>query len=1545
MKTSNGQRKIIRVVVPLLVILGLFGIIELLFWNYADVILSKTVHRLVYRSTDSLYDVSFKNIRVDVFSRSVYLVDFKLIPDTSRKVGKNLYQIKLKKLVLRRIGIWSLFLEKKLYLNSVIFDEPEVYFYSFKQKRFTRKLPASYEIVNRDFLRFGLKLVNSIYIHKISIINGKLGFLTRLKNTFNAKEITLNLYGFYVDHHLINKASLFVKNYVILIKDYRVQLSNFQVVEADLLKVDSRNKTIIFHNTHLYPYRFCDTLNQFDVFAKKVYLSGADFQKIYLDRKVDLDSVKIQGLDIVSYKMLNKAQKLPTPYQIYKLIRGRLHYIKIHDLSISKANFKQFVNNRKNLKSQAGNLDVKLTDIEIDSSAAFDTSRLFFAKQFFLKLNNYFTKLNDGLHFVSAKSVVLDSRHQFLTAKEFYLLPRISTISQPYLAGKLNTFTVQSLRITGFDLIKAYHSGNISLEDLELITPKIFISSGLQEAKRPKQHKQLDFSQLPGIKKVAIKNLRVKSADYKILKFSDKQHFSVHANIDLDLQDYCMDLANKQLQELLDFSSLNLQVSNFELDNSRFVHLVDIDSLSLNTSQNRFVVYGFKLKPKQNSDSLLRALGKSMKLDFSLPALYIRGFDIKRYLAGNSFIFKSLYVVAPKMKIFSYPELMNKQVKKQLRDTIRFKASQRIVDIATQAVFDIYQNTSQIDSSTYFLLKHKAQVIDSLQNLAISLIYKVNLPYAQINVKDTTAKITGKIVGEYQRFVEQLKSPDLTRSEIDSLLFVAVNRLNFLRQMQLRPVLNLSEIVRPLKGLVKQVKSDSIILSDARLTFMQTMGDTVLPLFDNSITIGLYGFNFSPDSVDNCRRHLLCSKNVRFVIKNYNYYFRDSVHRAIVGKLILASQDSSITLHDVVILGDTTRKRTDALVAATFPEIRFNSVDYWTLLDSNRLKIRNIVCRKGFLHFLFESRKDSLKRQSRPVQGVLLLPAVMRQVKIDSILFSNIAVHFQQKAKALDLFTNVDLRLGGINADSIVSLKYADLPVSFWQLGFKDLSFNSKQKLKVKVQNAWFNSRGQLGAKNFYVTADSNRFTGKSLKIADLAINDLISSRRLLLNTLVLDSSQIFIKKYNNKKPQQKTKPVDLRQVDAYGLINKFLRQVKIDTFRIANLDFIKTGDSLKNIDLYVYGLNIDSLSHIDSPRLFYSDNIILRLRNFRRKLSDFYSLGFENLTVNLLKQQIYGQNLRYWCNYDTATYRRKLKWRKTMVNALVHQFSVNRINWDSLFFAKHIIATSVFVNGIDMYAYMDKSVPHNYSDIKPHLIGLLMKSPVPVDIKSIVVRAFNITYEEKLPDWLRPGHIELNDVNMVLTNITNNPRTTNPYLNLRLSGMLQNQGDLEVYGFFKLDTITYPFKFYGYLGPMDIDTFNSYLVYAANIKITSGYLKKAEFVMNGWDSIATGTMRATYHNLDLVLLKPNAEFSPRPRRFLSFLARVVVRKDNPKNGIFYKTGVIAYIHDRSFSDIKFWIKALVSGIKSIVLFESKKTLKRIKRLKRKFLAGSAHNP
>ena len=1544
MKTSEARRKITRVLVPLLIILFLFGLIELIFWNYADVILSKTVHRLVYRSTDSLYDVSFKKIRVDVFSRSVYLVDFKLIPDTSRKVDKNLYQIKLKKLALRRIGVLSLILEKKLYLQQVVFDQPQVYFYSFKQKKFTRKLPASYQIVNRDFLRFGLKLVNSIYIHKLSIINGKLGFLSRLKNTFNAKEVTLDLYGFYVDHHLINKASLFVKNYSILIKNYRVQLSNFQAIEADYLKVDSRTRTILFHNTHLFPYRFSDTLNQFDVFARDVYLLGADFQKIYLERKVDLDSVKVQGLKIISYKMVDKKQKLPTPYQIYALFKDRLHYIKIRNLSITKAKFQQFVKNRKNLQTQVSRLDVKLFDIEIDSSSAFDTTRFFFAKQIYLELNNYFTKLKDGLHFVSAKSIALDTKNQFLTANQFYVLPRISTMSKANEAQKLSSFTVRSVRITGFDLIRAYHSGNINLRNLEIDEPRIFISTSRAGRKKSKSKKKLGTLQNQIVKKVAVGDLHIKNADYKILKLSDKQNLSLHAKANLDLQDYTMDLARKTLQELFQFSSLNLQVSKFELDNSRFVHLIGIDSLSLNTSKNLFVVYGFRLKPRQNSDSLLRALGKSMKLDFSLPTLYIRGFDVKRYLVDNSFVFKTLYVAGPKMKIFSYPELMNRQIKKQLRDTIRFKASQKIVDIATQAVFDIYQAVGQIDSSVYYVLKHKVAAIDSLQNLAISLIYKVNLPYGQIDIKDTTARITEKIVNEYQQFVQQLKSPGLSRSAIDSLLFAAVNRLNFIRQLQLRPVLNLSEIVRPLKGVVKQVKSDSIILANARLTYMQSMGDTIMPLFNNSITIDLYQFNFSPDSIDNCKHHLFCSKNVKFVIKNYNYYFRDSVHRAIVGKLVLASQDSSITLRDVVILGDTTKKRTNALIGATFPQIRFNNVDYWTLLDSNRLKIRDIVCPKGFLHLLVLAQNDSIKRQSTSRQEVLLLPAIMHQFQIDSILFSNIAVHLEQKARGLDLFTNLDLQLGQINADSIVRLDYSHLPVDFWQVGLHDVSFSSKQKLKVKVKSVQINSQGHIHANRFSVDVDSNRFSGKSLIIKGLSITKLLADRRLFLNSLVLDSSQILIKKYNKKTSSQSRKPFDLRQVDVYGLINKVLRQVKVDTLKVTNFALVKSLDSLKNINLFVYGLNVDSLSHIDSPQLFYSQNIIVQVKNFSRKLSDFYSLAFDDLSLNLSKQQIYGRNLRYWCNYDTATFRQKQRWRKTLVNAVVHQFSVNRINWDSLFFSKHLLATSVFVNGIDLYAYLDKSVPHNYAVKKPHFVDLILKAPIPIDIKSVVVRAFNVAYDEKLPDWLRPGHIELNDVNLILSNITNNPRISNPYLNLRLSGMLQNQGDLEVYGFFKLDTITYPFKFYGYLGPMDIDTFNSYLIYAANIKITSGKLKKAEFVMNGWDSLAVGTMRATYHGLDLVLLKPNSEFNPKPRRFLSFLARVVVRKDNPKNGIFYKTGIIAYIHDRSFSDIKFWVKALLSGIKSIVLFENKKTLKQIKRLRRKFLATSAHN-
>ncbi len=1531
-KPNKFSSKLWLIVISFVVVLG---ILEVVFWFYAGPILNGVIHRVVYKATDSLYRVNFEKVHIDLLHNDIYIKDFKLIPDTSLDKDQNLYRIEFDTLSLKSFRLLAFVLKHNFSLQELDVISPKVYFYSYKKKiidtlSIDTSSPATYQIVSQDFVGASLKYLSGIKIGRIKIVNGEFGFLKKLRNTFNARRVTFTLYDFDVNRQNYKQKSLFIKDFDVSIEDYMLNLANYQRLKAKELLINSKSKTIVFVDTRLFPYKQIDSLNQFDVFAKKILLKGADFQDIYLNQKVDIDSVIIDGLSASYFNRVHNTKKqltLRTPYQIYLLLKDRLRYVKLNYLAINKAQLYKYTANNSFAQSTIGGLTVHLYNVLIDSAAALAPDRFFFAKNFYVHIDNYSSLMRDGIHVMAARFLSIDSRKKLLIAKDFSLLPR-HIKSFHNLKGKvLNTITAKELKITNFDLIKIYHSGDIQLGRVTLVNPIVKIEN------YGRKRKSSELYTIRGmvsnlLDKLSIQEFSILNANYNFSRFSDKSYLILRGKMDFSLTKFLLNFKRLDSKEAVNFDSFKLKFYDLSFDNSKSIHLLNVDSLILNTKNNAFIIKNLSLIPKINSDSLLREYGRSLKLKLFLPKLVISGFDVRKYWLDNDLDFKYLKISEPKIKIFSYPELSNNQQKAKLRDTIRYKAATKIVDIATQSIFDMYQAFPQIDSATYHLMKRKLAALDSLQNVAVNLVYLVNIPASQINLKDTTAKNTGQIVDIFSEIVNRLK---YTRN-VDSVWNYGLAKLLFIRRRMYKPILRFYELVQPLKGVIRQISTDSMMLQQADLKFIQNYNGRSFTLFNNEMSLYLYGFYLNPDSIQSCQNKLLCSDNIKLVVRNYNLRFSDSVHHLLVNRIVLNTLDSSINLKNITIWGDSTKRAVPWLLTTVIPDVQLKRVDYKKLLDSNKLYVKELDMPSGFIHFYLRQKKAGKKQQLK--SNLFVLPSFLNKIRIDDLNFSKLAIHYQVKKKDIDFYTKLTANFKNFYVDSILRFRVDSLPISFWSFRLKDINFTTP-KLSVSLDTLSVDCNGNIGTRKLNLTSGKSQVLLQKFDVFDINWKKLYESKYLETRKIQLISPKIYVFSQTKTK---KNNSIDLKEFSLYPKIKSFLKVISLDTIELKDLKYYTLSDSLSNVSLAVYGFYLDSLVSIDSPGLFYSKNIVLEVKNFYRLVSPLYSLAFKRMNVDLAKKQVLVDSLTFHSIFDTATFMSLQKWDATLTNLYVKHFTVNLIQWDSLLFSKHLITKSIFINGLDLYTYYDDSKPHNYSKRIPHFTERLMKAPIPVDINSLILRNANIVYEEKHPNYKRPGHIELNNMNLLLTNITNNPKSQNEYLNLRLSALLENQANLSILGFLKLDTLGYPFKFYGVMGPTDLKIFNPFLIYAANLQIDSGNLSKAEFVMTGWDSLALGKFKASYKDLDIRVLAPNPDFNPKPRRFLSFVANVLVRKENPKYGIFYKTGTIAYIHDNSYSDIHFWIKALLSGVKSVVLFENKRKYKQINLLRREYL-------
>jgi len=214
------------------ILLGIFIVLAGLTW-FLNVksrpILTDRIKTLLYKSTDSLYTISFTKISTNVVTGNATLQNVKIRPDTNRfkqlislkRAPNNLYSISLKKLVVKRFHPLTLYREKKLQVEEVVFDKPEVTMvnrqFPFNEGRAPRPIKSPYDIISKNLKEFSIKTirfkdVSFKYINK-NVPNSL---------PFDIDDLNITLTDLLVDSTSADDPSRFY-----LLKDITINLNNY----------------------------------------------------------------------------------------------------------------------------------------------------------------------------------------------------------------------------------------------------------------------------------------------------------------------------------------------------------------------------------------------------------------------------------------------------------------------------------------------------------------------------------------------------------------------------------------------------------------------------------------------------------------------------------------------------------------------------------------------------------------------------------------------------------------------------------------------------------------------------------------------------------------------------------------------------------------------------------------------------------------------------------------------------------------------------------------------------------------------------------------------------------------------------------------------------------------------------------------------------------------------------------------------------------------------------------------------------------------------
>lgn len=235
--------------------------------------------------------------------------------------------------------------------------------------------------------------------------------------------------------------------------------------------------------------------------------------------------------------------------------------------------------------------------------------------------------------------------------------------------------------------------------------------------------------------------------------------------------------------------------------------------------------------------------------------------------------------------------------------------------------------------------------------------------------------------------------------------------------------------------------------------------------------------------------------------------------------------------------------------------------------------------------------------------------------------------------------------------------------------------------------------------------------------------------------------------------------------------------------------------------------------------------------------------------------------------------------------------------------------------------------------------VAQLRDLPFMLLIDSLKVRKSYVQYEEFAEDASEPGNVYFDNLYASIYNIDNRSATGNTRLSARAN--LLGQGEINLFVNFPLEPEKRS-RVTGSIVDFPMPEINAMLVPSTNIKVESGKMEELSFGFSFNEVRSNGELELKYEDLKLAILKDGEKKDGDPEKnnlksFImnTFIFRTNMDEDVPEDK---RTGDIGFVRDNNRSIFNFWVKSLVSGIKSAYNLdksEAKKSEKDIKNQER----------
>lgn len=521
------------------------------------------------------------------------------------------------------------------------------------------------------------------------------------------------------------------------------------------------------------------------------------------------------------------------------------------------------------------------------------------------------------------------------------------------------------------------------------------------------------------------------------------------------------------------------------------------------------------------------------------------------------------------------------------------------------------------------------------------------------------------------------------------------------------------------------------------------------------------------------------------------------------------------------------------------------------------------------------------------------------------------------------------------STDSLYSIDFADISVNLLtgNVSVKNIVFKPDSAVYKKLEEKF--------------KAPKHLF---EIEVAGLILNrvhpwKIYFGRKLQMKSVIINKPELRVVYERNSRTDSLEK--DTRT--AYQRLSKYLKSVKIEKIIFSDADFkyidksYKTPkiDGIKNLDISISDLLIDSLSQYDKSRFYYTKDIFVQAKDHTIHTADsMYIIKFKDFTASSGKGYARLESLQVIPRYPEMEFSRKYTYQKDRYAITFNEIILRDIDFHLLNLQRKLRASIMEINNSSVNVFLNRQLPkppidkgRNY----PHVA--LKRLDLNTKIDTIKLKNAVIHYTEYNPKTSQKGTVVFENLGGTLLNVTNDSLSLvkNNHCKAELYAKLMGAGDLNVNIDFNLTSPDAAFSYSGTIGKMSMRLFNRLSKALALIEIKSGQIDKASFSVDADYRRSKGILKLYYSNFRVGILKQDENDEIKKQGLISLFANVlVIKNNNPAPNGEFRTGHISYVRPDQASFFNLMWKSIFTSAKESVGYTDKVEAKLKKQLKKK---------